>query len=269
MAGVRDDGPDRRRAGRGRRRAEPIWAAVRADTPDDVWVYNNAGLEYAAAGEHQTALEWLTAGLRLAIETGDRYRLVDQLAEQREESMFALRLADDELQARALAFAEEQSRADEARRTALDAARRTAREPEPDIARGGPGPVREVAWVWLPADEYERGLQAWPDLREDELINRPEGRISHAENCLELQRRLRDAAEAGMTHIKIAPVRPAGFAAWCAERGEEPGRASRANYAAELARLHDPSPISWPAGRNEPCWCGSRRKYKKCCAAPR
>ena len=32
--------------------AEPIWAAVRADTPDDVWLYNNAGLEYAHAGDH-------------------------------------------------------------------------------------------------------------------------------------------------------------------------------------------------------------------------
>ena len=24
--------------------------------------------------------------------------------------------------------------------------------------------------------------------------------------------------------------------------------------------------IAWPPGRNEPCWCGSGRKYKKCCA---
>ncbi|WP_200834412.1 SEC-C metal-binding domain-containing protein [Amycolatopsis alkalitolerans] len=26
--------------------------------------------------------------------------------------------------------------------------------------------------------------------------------------------------------------------------------------------------IPWPPGRNEPCWCGSERKYKKCCGAP-
>jgi len=25
--------------------------------------------------------------------------------------------------------------------------------------------------------------------------------------------------------------------------------------------------IAWPPGRNDPCWCGSRRKYKKCCGA--
>jgi uncharacterized protein YchJ len=25
------------------------------------------------------------------------------------------------------------------------------------------------------------------------------------------------------------------------------------------------STTSWPPGRNEPCWCGSTTKYKKCC----
>ena len=29
----------------------------------------------------------------------------------------------------------------------------------------------------------------------------------------------------------------------------------------------DPGVIAWPPGRNQPCWCGSGRKYKKCCAA--
>lgn len=28
------------------------------------------------------------------------------------------------------------------------------------------------------------------------------------------------------------------------------------------------SPSPWPPGRNEPCWCGSTRKYKKCCGTP-
>ena len=23
--------------------------------------------------------------------------------------------------------------------------------------------------------------------------------------------------------------------------------------------------VVWPPGRNAPCWCGSERKYKKCC----
>ncbi|MFC9085726.1 SEC-C domain-containing protein [Nocardiopsis dassonvillei] len=30
----------------------------------------------------------------------------------------------------------------------------------------------------------------------------------------------------------------------------------------------DPGLRSWPPGRNEPCWCASGRKYKKCCGSP-
>ncbi|GIH26407.1 hypothetical protein Aph01nite_47170 [Acrocarpospora phusangensis] len=26
--------------------------------------------------------------------------------------------------------------------------------------------------------------------------------------------------------------------------------------------------LAWPPGRNEPCWCGGGRKYKKCCGSP-
>src|SRR3954471_22090851 len=35
--------------------AAAIWEEVAGDTPDDVWVYNNAGLEYGAIGEHELA----------------------------------------------------------------------------------------------------------------------------------------------------------------------------------------------------------------------
>ena len=27
--------------------------------------------------------------------------------------------------------------------------------------------------------------------------------------------------------------------------------------------------LSWPPGRNAPCWCGAGRKYKKCCGGVR
>ncbi|MDI2031634.1 SEC-C domain-containing protein [Saccharopolyspora sp. TS4A08] len=31
---------------------------------------------------------------------------------------------------------------------------------------------------------------------------------------------------------------------------------------------HDGRYLPWPPGRNDTCWCGSGRKYKKCCGAP-
>jgi hypothetical protein len=37
---------------------------------------------------------------------------------------------------------------------------------------------------------------------------------------------------------------------------------------AEFTAVDDPRLMPWPPGRNEPCWCGSGRKYKKCCGSP-
>ncbi len=84
--------------------AEPIWAAVRADTPDDVWLYNNAGLEYTHAGEHDTALGWLTDGLQLALRTGDPEELVDQLTALRRIVLDGLGRPADALQDKAAEF---------------------------------------------------------------------------------------------------------------------------------------------------------------------
>jgi tetratricopeptide (TPR) repeat protein len=70
------------RAGRAEE-AHPIFTEVKAETPDDVWLYNNAGLEYGAAGDHERALEWLTEGLELALSTGDPERLVAQMSDLR------------------------------------------------------------------------------------------------------------------------------------------------------------------------------------------
>jgi tetratricopeptide (TPR) repeat protein len=225
--------------------ATTLWAQVLADTPDDVWLYNNAGMEYAIAGDHATALEWLTEGLRIALDGGDPERLVGQLSELRVESLAALDRPGDELQQRAEAFLAEQKARTRRPLTALD-------------------PVR-VAWAWFPADEYDRALRMWPDLAEPG--GPAEGGRDHAGYCRAMQARLVQAAEAGATGIRIAPIRIDEFLAWCAGHDKDPGEA-RAGYAASM-NLHSPAElIAWPSGRNQPCWCGSGRKYKKCCAAP-
>ncbi|CAL9388355.1 hypothetical protein SUDANB121_01213 [Nocardiopsis dassonvillei] len=39
-------------------------------------------------------------------------------------------------------------------------------------------------------------------------------------------------------------------------------------WAEEVTPADSPRLSPWPPGRNEPCWCGSTRKYKKCCGTP-
>jgi uncharacterized protein YecA (UPF0149 family) len=44
---------------------------------------------------------------------------------------------------------------------------------------------------------------------------------------------------------------------------DEDAAEARARAAYEVAQ--EGGAVTWPPGRNEPCWCGSGKKYKKCC----
>ena len=126
-----------------------------------------------------------------------------------------------------------------------------------------------VAWAWLPADEYAHMEERWPDIADGPAARDDGGGVvDHAVYCRRMERRLHEARDAGVAAVRIAPLRWADFSAWRQQNREDGDSAQlRASYAADLCR--DPARvIAWPPGRNEPCWCGSGRKYKKCCAAP-
>jgi SEC-C motif len=128
--------------------------------------------------------------------------------------------------------------------------------------------VGTVALAWLPAGDYERALELWPDFAASDRVAGPDGPLSHRQYCQAMQQKLVEFAEVGFPGLAIAPIRVGPFTAWCAEKGQEPDSSeARAEYAAHLAATGDPDVTSWPPGRNQPCWCGSGRKYKKCCAA--
>ncbi len=128
--------------------------------------------------------------------------------------------------------------------------------------------IGTVAVAWLPAGDYEQATSACAQFAGSDRVAGPDGPLPHPQYCRAMQHVLVEYAEAGLPAMTIAPVRVAPFTAWCAEGGHQPDSAdARAEYAAYLAANADPGLIAWPPGRNEPCWCGSRRKYKKCCAA--
>lgn len=130
------------------------------------------------------------------------------------------------------------------------------------------GEIGAVALAWLPAGDYEQAVQLWPELAASDMVAGPDGPLPHPMYCLAMQQKLVELGDAGFPGLAVAPVRVAPFTEWCAERGQEPDSAeARAGYAAHLASTGEPSVISWPPERNQPCWCGSGRKYKKCCAA--
>ncbi|MDE3720527.1 SEC-C metal-binding domain-containing protein [Nocardiopsis sp. N85] len=70
-------------------------------------------------------------------------------------------------------------------------------------------------------------------------------------------------------HLGTIAVTPDEITAFAAEHGLDP--ADPGTLRAWISAVPDPgSPrvTAWPPERNHPCWCGSTRKYKKCCGSP-
>ncbi len=137
-------------------------------------------------------------------------------------------------------------------------------EPAADSAE----PVTAVSVAWLPAGDYERALELWPDFAGSDLVTGPDGPVAQPLYCWRMQQKLVELAEAGFLGLAVAAIRVAPFTAWCAEQGQEPDSSdARAEYAAHLTARGDHDVIAWPPGRNQQCWCDSGCNYKKCCAA--
>src|SRR3954454_24660025 len=85
------------RAGRADQ-AAAIWAELKAKDPDDVWLYNAAGLSYNEVRDHALAVAWLGEGLELAIRTEDPEAIAAQLSDVRRRSLQALGRGLDELE---------------------------------------------------------------------------------------------------------------------------------------------------------------------------
>lgn len=257
--------------------AHEIFAQVKADTPDDVWLYNNAGLEYGCAGDHERAVGWLAEGLELAMRTGDPERLVAQMSDLRRDSLAALSRDHDELEDRADAFlADPPPRPPRwtPRRlpAVLGALDRTGGSPvAPAAAVPVPAaPGVQMAFSWFPAEEFTAALATWPQLAD------AWGTRDHGEYCRHTQQHLLRFTEAQRTEAVsgpawLVPIRLERFRNWCARTGRDPATGdARASYAADRARTRAGADevIVWPPARNDRCWCRSGRKYKQCCGHP-
>jgi tetratricopeptide (TPR) repeat protein len=136
------------------------------------------------------------------------------------------------------------------------AALRRAGTPPTEVDRAARDALERtaVAVGWLAAEEHARALETWPSFAEE-----TEG-ATHAAYALALDRRMRaNGRRPVLVTLSIDEIE-----AWAIAHGWEPGWGiTHAQVAAEASRAGRGAP--WPPGRNEPCWCGSGAKYKKCC----
>ena len=75
----------------------------------------------------------------------------------------------------------------------------------------------------------------------------------------------RSARETGNSRIALLPTTVDDLLKYSQDHGRDPkNQQTRADYLQDRIGEGVPT-ISWPPERNQPCWCDSGRKYKKCC----
>jgi SEC-C motif len=233
------------------READDAWAQAERDDPRNPWVHSAASDAYTRVGLHRKALPWQTKGLELAFAAGDdEAEIAWYLTGERGQTMDVLSLQPDELQLRAEELIEREEQQD------LEAEREFLRKWH------GTGPLTpqqtHIGAAWFPADQYPRALRTWPSFAEDYAHGPYEA------YCARLELMLRDLKAQGVKRLALTPIQIDEYLAWCTEHDRDPQQSgTRASYSTTLIRRDIAKP--WPPQRNEPCWCGSERKYKKCC----
>jgi hypothetical protein len=119
-------------------------------------------------------------------------------------------------------------------------------------------PARQVRSLFWQVREYSEAVRRWPAIFS---ANGPDHSAYHAR----LESRWRQLAERGVARITLVPASADGLARFAERTGGDPGEEhTRKAYMDEIATTG----IEWPPARNAACWCGSGRKYKKCCGNP-
>ncbi|MGW4394445.1 SEC-C metal-binding domain-containing protein [Amycolatopsis nivea] len=121
-----------------------------------------------------------------------------------------------------------------------------------------PAPPGEMRVPFWPRAEISRAHEAWPDL------------VQHADADAAIADREaanRELSESGIARIVLVPFTTAKLQEFATRTGSDPA-AEDTRLACMNEIFEEGGALNWPPARNEPCWCGSGAKYKKCCGRP-
>ncbi|MDQ8046452.1 MAG: SEC-C domain-containing protein [Solirubrobacteraceae bacterium] len=114
------------------------------------------------------------------------------------------------------------------------------------------GDAREARQLFIPRDQLDAARAAWPDLID----------LADADAYYATLERRWSQRPADAPALQPYPVDVALFTA----AGVQPPRLLD-DLPPDLVLAIEASgagPVAWPPGRNDPCWCGSGLKYKRC-----
>lgn len=116
--------------------------------------------------------------------------------------------------------------------------------------------------TWLREEDDLEARRRWPMWAAGFAVDEP-----FADRAARMERSLRNRRAAGDGPIVVVTLDFEHFVRWCEQSGYDPAdRRSRGTYM-QADERRSVAEQRWPPGRNEPCWCGSERKYKRCCGA--
>jgi len=114
-----------------------------------------------------------------------------------------------------------------------------------------------IALLFWPQQEFHQLLLRWPALVEDYGHTWDGYRANVQQNLLRL-------SDSGAPRLALLIGAADELATYAQQIGGDPADlVVRQRYSEHLEE--HPRLIVWPPGRNNPCWCGSAQKYKKCC----
>ena len=204
---------------------EAAFARLRAERVGDPQIVSTLANARMDSGDGQGALEAYDEALDLAKSTGD-YDWIGQLRGERQYCRFEHGLPPDE---------------DD----------RLAERANPAYLK-----TTHYSVAWFPRDQIDAALARWPSLADD--LTDPDA------YCRTIEARLRVMRSETGREPSVAPLRVERLVEFAEENGIDPySGAARSRFAAELGGTGES--VAWPPGRNEPCWCSSGRKYKRCC----
>lgn len=134
--------------------------------------------------------------------------------------------------------------------------------PEQRADRPDDGAAYNAVILHWPEPEFTAVRTRWPETTtlygED-----------YAHYCGLLQREAQGHSDNGAARTVMVHGTLDDYDAYARRTGKNPAqRQTRRDYGQWCAASHPEHTLAWPPPRNGPCWCGSDRKYKKCCGSP-
>jgi tetratricopeptide (TPR) repeat protein len=118
----------------------------------------------------------------------------------------------------------------------------------------------ELRMLFWPRSEFDAARERFADAIDQG--------VSQAQYYRDLENKLVAMATEGVSRVSAVSCSVDSLAVYVDRAGDRPLDSSAARRDYLDARYSEGHYVEWPPPRNQPCWCGSGTKYKKCCGAP-